>query len=165
MADAAPPLGDSPDDSGMDKAGINRGPPKIGWRGRLATALAGAAGGIAINDFSGTLGYRGLAGVSAVMAVLAATTWIRALDARGWLPRRASWLFLMPALASATVAAFGTGQVAGIFTSIAVTLTLGAILLSGTFKVAIFFAMGVAIIGGGYRSLDWVQRAWLTGIF
>jgi hypothetical protein len=31
---------------------------RAGWRGKLTTTLVGAAGGMAINDFSGTLGYR-----------------------------------------------------------------------------------------------------------
>ena len=49
---------------------------KLGWRGRLTGWLMGAAGGMAINDFSNALGYRGLAGVFAVVAVVAASAWI-----------------------------------------------------------------------------------------
>jgi hypothetical protein len=60
---------------------------KTGWRGRIATALLGVAGGMAVNDFSATLGYRGLAGVLAVGGVVAAAAWLRGLDARAWLPR------------------------------------------------------------------------------
>ena len=82
---------------------------------------------MAINDLSGTLGYRGLAGVFEVVAVLAATTWIRTLDARAWLPRRASWLFLTPAAASAAVAAFGAGRAVRLLMSVAVILTVAAI--------------------------------------
>ena len=64
------------------------------------------AGGMAVNDLSGTLGYRGLAGVLAIAGVTAAATWIRQLDADAWLPRCASRLFLTPAATVAVAAVF-----------------------------------------------------------
>src|SRR5690348_2394381 len=92
--------------------------PKLRWRGKVTGLLIGAAGGMAINDFSGTLGYRGLAGVFAIAGVLATTNWVRGLDARAWLPRYASWLFLVPAAAVAIAAAFSSKPGAGVLTSV-----------------------------------------------
>jgi uncharacterized membrane protein YoaK (UPF0700 family) len=82
---------------------------------------------MAVNDLSGTLGYRGLGGVFAIAGVVAATTWVRGLDTRAWLPQHASWLFLTPAAAAATAAAFSPRASAGILTAIAVILTAGAV--------------------------------------
>jgi hypothetical protein len=40
--------------------------PARAWLGRLSTFIVGVAGGMAVNDVSGTLGYHGLAGVIAL---------------------------------------------------------------------------------------------------
>ncbi len=111
-------------------------PPSLGpggkrpWLGRLSTYLASFAGGAAINDFSGTLGYHGLAGAIALLAVVAAATWIRGLDPRARLPRRALWLFLAPAACMATIAAFSSGTAASILTAAAAILTIGGVLIA-----------------------------------
>ena len=80
-------------------------PGKRLWLGKLATVLASAAGGIAVNDLSGSLGYHGLAGAFALFGVVAAASWIRALDSRARLVRLAPWLFLAPAACIAATAA------------------------------------------------------------
>jgi hypothetical protein len=123
--------------------------PRLGWRGRLTSVLMGAAGGIAVNDLSGTLGYRGLAGLLAVAAVAAATAWMRGLDARAWLPRHAPQLFLIPAAAAAAAAAFSSGSAAAILTAAAVVLTAGAVLLATGLQAAAWLLQGAASIGGG----------------
>jgi hypothetical protein len=104
---------------------------------------------MAINDLSGTLGYRGLAGVLAITGVLTATSWLRGLDARAWLPRHALWLFLTPAAVAAIVAAFSSGVSAGVLTAIAVLLTMGAILLATGLEAAARLLLSTAASGAG----------------
>jgi len=142
-----------PDDSQDRRA-------KPGWRGWLTGVLMGAAGGMAINDASSTVGYRGLAGIVAAAGVMAATTWIRRLDARAWLPRYAPWLFLTPAAAVAVAAAFSPGPLSGILTAVTVVLTAGAVLLTTGLEAAgwllgyaAVIGAGVALIGGGSGGL------------
>src|SRR5262249_46089094 len=64
----SPPPGPGPDQ------GRHRRP--VNWLGRLVTALTGLAAGMAVNNLSGTLRYRGLAGAVAVTGVVAAATWL-----------------------------------------------------------------------------------------
>jgi hypothetical protein len=59
------------------------------WLARVPAALASFAGGMTVNDLSGTTGYHGLAGVVALTAVVTAAAWIRTLDSRAGLPRGA----------------------------------------------------------------------------
>ena len=124
-----------------DTAGKDHGEgprrPKFGWRGRLTSGLVGLAGGMAVNDLSGTLGYRGLSGVLAVAGVAAAATWVRGLDARALLPRYAPWLLLTPAAVVATIAAFSARPAAGTLTAVAVILTMGAVLLATSLMAAV----------------------------
>src|SRR6516164_4309065 len=141
-----------------DGAGHRR--PKAGWQGRITSTLIGAAGGMAVTDLSTTLGYRGLAGAAAVSGVVAATTWVRGLVARVWLPRYASWLLLTPAAAAAIAAAFIPWPGGGILTLVAVVLTAGAVLLAVSLEAATFLwtgaaaiGVGVAVIGGGVAVL------------
>ena len=100
---------------------------------------------------------RGLSGVFVVAAVVASATWIRTLDARAWLPRRAAWLFLMPAAASAAVSSFRGGSQAGILAAVAVILTVGAVLLTGSLSTAsdlvlpLIFYSGWQPSGSGWR--------------
>ena len=67
-------------------------PRSRSWN-RFSLALMGAAGGMALNDLSGTLGYPGLAAVLAIGGVLAVRAWILELDPRALLRRRTSWVF------------------------------------------------------------------------
>jgi hypothetical protein len=46
--------------------------PARSWLGRLSTSIASFAGGMAVNDVSGTLGYHGLAGAVALSGVVTA---------------------------------------------------------------------------------------------
>ena len=118
-------MGDSPAEPAGAAARTGTGSdrrPRVGWRGRLTGLLTGLAGGMAVNDLSGTLGYRGLAGVAAITGVVAAAVWIRGLNARALLPRYASWLFLVPAAAAAAVAAVSSRSGAGLLTVIAIAL-------------------------------------------
>src|SRR5438046_2273555 len=130
----------------MDDNEYRRRPP-LGWRGKLTGLLMTFAGGMAVNDFSSTLGYRGLAGVLAIAGVVAAATWIRQLDADAWLPRCASWLFLTPAAAVAVAAAFSPGPSAGILTAAAVILTAGAVLVATDLETAAELLSRAALSG------------------
>jgi hypothetical protein len=125
------------------------GRARLGWRGRLTSVLMGAAGGMAVNDLSGTLGYRGLAGVLALAGVAGAAAWVRGLDARAWLPRHAPQLFLAPAAITAVAAAFAPGPAAAILTAAAVALTVGALLLATGLLAATQLLLGAAAIGAG----------------
>ena len=113
---------------------------RSGWRGTLYLVLIGAAGGMAINDFSNTMGFPGLAGDLAIAGVLAATIWLRKLPPKAPLARQALWLFLTPAAAAALVAALSTGRVAGILAALAVILTAGAVLLATDLEAAVELA-------------------------
>ena len=134
-----------------DGAGHRR--PEAGWQGRLTSTLMGAAGGVAVTDLSTTLGYRGLAGAAAVSGVVAATTWVRGLVARVWLPRHASWLLLTPAAAAAIAAAFLPWPGGGILTLVTVVLTAGAVLLATSLEAATFLWTGAAAIGLGVAAI------------
>jgi len=122
---------------------------KIGWRGRLTSLLTGLATGMTVNDLSGTVGYRGLAGVAAITGVVATAAWIRGLDARALLPRYASWLFLVPAAAAAAAAAFSSSPGAGLLTTVAIALTAGAVLLTTSLDTAATVLASAAVIGVG----------------
>lgn len=119
------------------------------WLGRLSTCLASFAGGVAVNDLSGPLGYNGLAGAIALLGVITAATWIRGLDPRARLPRRAPWLFLAPAACMATAAAFSSGTSAGILTAAAAIFTIGAILVARDLQSAERLLAGAGLIVGG----------------
>ena len=124
-------------------------PDKRVWLGKLATYLASAAAGMAINDLSGTLGYHGLAGAFAFFGVIFAANWIRTLDSRARLARLAPWLFLAPAACLAIVAAFWSGRAAGILAAIAAMLTLGAVLITKELQTIGRLLAGIALIVGG----------------
>jgi hypothetical protein len=147
VADPTPEADAQPNTTGLDNSQGHRAKP--GWRGWLTGSLMGLAGGMAVSDISTTVGYRGLTGVVAAAGVLTATTWIRKLDARAWLPRYAPWLFLIPAAAVAVVAAFNPESGAGILTAVAVVLTGGAVLLAAGFDAASRLLGGAALIGFG----------------
>ena len=159
-----------PDTAGDADTGRRaEGRPKVGWRGRLTGLLTGLAAGMTVNDLSGTLGYRGLAGVAAITGVVAAAVWIRGLDARALLPRYASWLFLVPAATAAMVAAFSSRSGAGLLTVVAIALTVGAVLLTtnldtaaGVLGSAAVIGGGVALIGGGTAVM--ADRGVLVGV-
>lgn len=145
-----PPGSSVPQLSAADR-GDNGGRPRPepGWRARLTSLLIGASGGMAINDLSGTLGYRGLAGIFAIIGVLITTDLLRGLDARARLRRHASLLFLTPAAAAAAIAAFESGRSAGILTVVAVVLTAGAVVLTTRLKAAAQLLSSAAGIGSG----------------
>jgi hypothetical protein len=102
---------------------------KRGWQDKLTTTGVATACGMAVNDLSGTLGYRGLAGVFAVLGVAAAATWIRRHKRTG-LSRPGPWLFLVPAAAAASAATVSAGPWPQLLTVGAVILIMGAILLA-----------------------------------
>ena len=124
-----------------------RRPP--GWRGKLTGFLITFAAGMMVNDLSNTLGYRGLVGVIAIAGVAAAARWICQLDARAWLPRRASSLFLTPAAAVAVAAAFSPGRSADALTALAIILTAGAVLVATDLEIAVELLSRAAISGAG----------------
>jgi hypothetical protein len=104
--------------------------PQRSWLGKLATGLAGFVGGMAVNDFSGSLGYHGLLVVVTLTAVITAAAWIRGLHPLARLSRHAPWLFMTPAAGLAVIAAFTSGPAVSILTAIAAILTLGAVLMT-----------------------------------
>lgn len=122
---------------------------KRAWLGRLSTYLASFAGGAAINDLSGTLGYHGLAGAVALLGVVAAASWIRGLDPRARLSRRAPWLFLTPAACAGAAAAFSSGTAASILSASAAILTIGAVLIARELQSAARLLTGSALIMSG----------------
>src|ERR1700722_19319685 len=104
--------------------------PVLPWLRTLAASLPGVACGWAINQFSSSLGYSGLAGVVALTGVVGVAVWIRGLNPRARLPRYAPWLFMIPAACVAAIAAFSARSTASILTLIAAILTVGAVLIT-----------------------------------
>ena len=120
--------------------------PARAWLGRLSTCIASFAGGMAVNDVSGALGYHGLAGAVALSGVVTAAAWIRGLDPRARLPRYAPRLFLVPAGCAAAIAAFSSGSTLSILTALAAVLTVGAVLVAKELESAVRLLLGVALI-------------------
>jgi hypothetical protein len=88
VSDLLDESGARPENAPPDKA-ENPAPSGRSWLGRLAMFLAPIAGEVAVNDFSGSLGYPGLAGVVALTAVVAVAAWIRGAEpARATAPVR-----------------------------------------------------------------------------
>ena len=133
--------------------------PARPWLGRLATYLASFAGGMAVNDFSSSLGYHGLAGAVALSGVVAAATWIRGLNPRARLPRYAPWLFVIPAACLAAIAAFSSGPTVSILTAIAAVLTVGAVLVTKELLSAARLLRGVAFVALGAASIAFGSAA------
>ena len=63
----------------------------------IVSNVLGIPIGLAINDFSQPLAYRGLVGASAIAAVIAVTAWIGTFSVGTPLRRRSPWLYLSPA--------------------------------------------------------------------
>lgn len=160
--------GAKPENRSADKA-ENPARSTRSWLGRLALCLAPIAGEMAVNDFSGSLGYPGLAGVVALTGVVAAAAGIRGLNPRARLPRYALRLFMVPAACLAAIAAFSSGPTVSILTIIAAVLTVGAVLITKELlSVArllegmAFVAVGAALIASGPGAL--ADRFALMGI-
>lgn len=119
------------------------------WLGKLSVILASIVGSAAVNDLSGTLGYHGLAWGVALLAVITAASWVRGLDPRARLPRRAPWLFLASAAGAATAAALSSGTAASILTAAAAILTIGAVMVTKELQSAARLLAGAALIVGG----------------
>ena len=168
MSDLLDEPGAKPENAPADKA-ENPARSTRSWLGRLALCLAPLSVDMAVNHFSGSLGYPGLAGVLALTGVVAAAAWIRGLNPRARLPRYALWLFMVPAACLAAIAAFSSGPTVSILTVIAAVLTVGAVLITKELlSVArllegmAFVAVGAALVAGGPEAL--ADRFALLGI-
>lgn len=129
------------------------------WVGRLSTYLASFAGGMAVNDFSASSGYHGLAEAVALTAVVVAATWIRGLNPRARLPRHASWLFITPGACLAGIAAFISGPTSAVLTTVAALLTLAAVLVTKELVSAARLLHGVAFVAIGAGSITFGSEA------
>lgn len=129
------------------------------WLGRLGAFLASIACGMAINDFSSSLGYRGLPGAFALAGVVTVAAWIRGLSPRARLARHASWLFITPGACLAGIAALSSGPTAAILTAISGTLTVGAVLVTNELLSAARLLRGVALIAIGAAGLAYGSQA------
>lgn len=166
MSDSRAETEDGVVPSPEDRPAVGEQGPRT-WLGRLSAAIAGLAGGMTVNDVSGSLGYHGLAGVIALAGVVMAAVWIRGLDPRARLSRRSPQLFLIPAGAAAMAAAFSSGSLSRTLTAAAALLTVGVVLVvremraaqgflvaaGGIALAAIFFESGAAAITG-HRLLE-----------
>lgn len=143
------------DTEAAGETGRHHGPAHT-WLGRLATYIASFAGGMAVNDVSGTVGYPGLAGAVALSGVVTAAVWIRGLDPRARLARYAPPIILLLAGCAALFAAFSSGSTVSLWTGTAAVLTVGAVLIANELDSAATLliaggtiAVGVAIIAVG----------------
>ena len=119
------------------------------WLVQVSTGLASFAAGAAVNDISATVGYHGLAGAVALLAVITTATWIKGLNPRARLRRRASWLYLAPAAVAAAIAACTAGATTSILTTAAAIFTIGALLIAKELEFAASLLAGAAAIAGG----------------
>lgn len=123
------------------------------WLGRLSTCIASFAGGMAINDVDGPLGYHGLAGAVALSGVVTATVWMRGLHPRAGLARYGPPLLLVPAGCTALVAAFSSGPTVSILTAWAAVLTVSAVLVTNELEYAALLLIGASFIALGVASI------------
>jgi hypothetical protein len=123
---------------------------KSSWMDKLKvliTAALGAAWGMALNDLSGTLAYRGLAGMLAALGVAGAAIYIRGRHELAPISQLGSWLFLIPAMAAAIAAEVTKGLWPEVLTAGAVVLVAGAVLLVDDLQEAAERLGGVALVG------------------
>jgi hypothetical protein len=113
----------------------------------LITTAQGAAWGMALNDLSGTLAYRGLAGMLAALAVAGAAIYIRGRHELAPISQLGSWLFLVPAMAAAIAAEVTKGPWPEVLTAGAVVLVAGAVLLVDDLQEAAERLGSVALVG------------------
>jgi hypothetical protein len=113
----------------------------------LITAAQGAVWGMFLNDLSGTLAYRCLAGMLAALGVAGAAIYIRGRHELAPISQLGSWLFLIPAMAVAIAAEITNGPWPEILTVGAVVLVTGAVLLVDDLREAAELIGGVALVG------------------
>lgn len=123
--------------------------PAGAWLGKLSTYIASFAGGMAIADVSGTLGYHGLAGAVALSGVVTAAVWVRGPNRDSRLARHAPPLLLVPAGCAALVAAFSSGPTVSTLTALAAVLTVSAVLVTQELEYAALLLIGAAFIAMG----------------
>lgn len=117
----------SPTEDTSTEDATTRQSPARPWLVQVSTGLASFAAGAAVNDISATIGYHGLAGAVALLAVITTATWVKGLDPSARLRRRATWLYLAPAAVAAAIAACTAGTTTSLLTAAAI-FTIGALL-------------------------------------
>ena len=111
--------------------------------------LTGAASALLYNNLGTTLRYRGLAGVFALAAVVAAIGWLRGLDQQAPLRVHTQRLVLGLASVAALIAAFGIDlwtEYAGL---VAIALTTATLAFTNDLDAAARLFSGAAAIGTG----------------
>lgn len=116
----------------------------------IVSNVLGIPIGLAINDFSHPLAYRGLVGASAIAAVIAVTAWIGTFSVGTPLRRRSPWLYLSPAAAMAAAAfTFSSEPYAGVLIIIAVALTVGVVFLAEGAEATVILLASAATVAIG----------------
>ena len=130
--------------------------PTPKWGHRLTSACVALASGLAVNQLSSTLGYRGLAGASIAVGIVAGVFWLRALPPRAPLLRYSFRALLLSAFV-AVVAAFVVRSTWTVYlafaaaglTAMAASLTIDFFISCAVLGGASTVGAGVAIISDG----------------
>lgn len=116
----------------------------------IVSNVLGIPIGLAINDFSQPLAYRGLVGASAIAAVIVVTAWIGTFSVGTPLRRRSPWLYLSPAATMAVAAfTFSSASYAGVLIIIAVALTVGVVFLTEGAEATVILLASAATVAIG----------------
>ena len=130
--------------------------PASKWGHRLTAACVALASGVAVNQLSSTLGYRGLVGTSVAAGIIAGVFWLRGLPPRAPLLRYCFRALLLSAFAAVVAAflirstwttylAFAAVGLAAIAASLTIDFFISCAVLGGASTVG----AGVAIIADG----------------
>lgn len=134
------------------------------WLARFVAWLLGLAVGMGSNLVSADIGYRGVAIVFAVGAILMAAWWLRGFRPDFvlvvWVVRG----FLLIAVAAVVVATMADTAAAGLAVLVAALATLGATVIRSDPEDRLVFLGAVALIGTGAAFLaEGISSAELTG--
>jgi hypothetical protein len=119
------------------------------WRSTSTSFLLGAASGMATNLVTGATAYRVIAATVTLMAILVASTRLRALPWGAPIVRYGVRLMQILGLGAAVLAAVGPASLTPYMIFIAVGLTAGAVLVPADATLRFHMLGGMALVGFG----------------
>ncbi|WP_033340495.1 hypothetical protein [Catenuloplanes japonicus] len=131
------------------------GKPSIDWRGRLATGLFGAVGGLAINVISNHRERYGAIVMALLLAgLLSALSWLRRLPVGARLPGMAVRVFLTFGMAAAMVSGLLSGPYAAYAAAAGAALAGAAVLIPTGRSTMLCLLWGAGFVGIGVVVAD-----------
>ena len=123
--------------------------PASTWGHRLTSACVALASGMAVNQLSNTLGYKGVAGASAAAGIVAGVFWLRRLPPRAPLLRYSFRALLLSALVAVVAAFVMLSTWTAYLAFAAIGLTVIAASLTINFYVSCAVLGGASAVGAG----------------